>query len=72
MTTGTPIKRDLRLDNHTSLTLLRPLSEAGKAWMKRICPPGDDRSYYHGALVLEPHDALELTTRAIDEGLTFE
>ena len=40
--------------------------------MKRICPPGDDRSYYHGASGLEPHDALELTTRAIDEGLTFE
>jgi hypothetical protein len=61
--------RDLAFDDRCSLTLVRPLSDRARSWVKQHRPHGH---WFKDALVVEPHDALELTHAAIADDLSIE
>ena len=58
---------DLRVENHGSLALVAPETEAGSAWLRETAP--EDALFYGGALVVEPRYVDGVVAAAVDAGL---
>lgn len=59
---------DFRFSNHGSICLLKPTSEAGKAWVDEHLT-GDEVQTYAGAVVIEPRYAQPILDGIINDGL---
>ena len=64
-----PVK-DLRIENHGSICLFRPLTEAACGWLKEHCD-SDEHQYFGSALVVEPRYVEDLAENAVNDGLTL-
>lgn len=58
---------DLRVENHGSLMLVRPLTDAGKEWLKETAP--DDAQFMGAAMAVEPRYVGGVIYAAIEAGL---
>jgi hypothetical protein len=58
---------DLRFENHGSLILVRPVSDAGEKWLQETAP--DDAQFFGPALVVEPRYARGVYDAACDAGM---
>jgi hypothetical protein len=59
---------DLVFENHFSLYLIRPLSQAGQDWLDENV--GDENTQtFGGAIVCEPRYVLDVCRGAVDSGL---
>ena len=61
---------DLRFEDHGSLLLLRPLTNAGGAWLLSTAPT--EVQYWGNALVVEPRFAAGVVQAAVADGLEVE
>jgi hypothetical protein len=58
---------DIRFDNHGSIWLANPLTEAGRDWMSEHLP--DDAQTWGEAVVIEPRYVADIAQGARDDGL---
>jgi hypothetical protein len=61
---------DLRVENHGSIVLVRPLSERAQLWLDEHI--GDESRWFAGALVVEPRYVAPLVEGMQEEGLEVE
>lgn len=59
---------DFRVENHGTLFLLRPMSDAGEAWLTEHTDP-DNSTWFGPALVVEPRYVEAIVAGAIEDGL---
>ena len=59
---------DFDIENHGSIFLLRPISDAGKAWIEEHLPDAAQR--WSDAVVVEPRYIEEISTGIFRDGLT--
>ena len=71
---GKPLNRahhvDVRIENHGSLYLFRPLHSVARNWLQDNTP--DDANWFGGALVVEPRYAADLLTGIRNEGMVAQ
>ena len=60
---------DFQVENHGSLILLRPATEAAREWLAFNCVP-DPWQWFGNALAVEPRCAPDIVNGMIDEGFT--
>jgi hypothetical protein len=60
---------DLQTENHGSICLLRPVTKAGKAWIKETAPEG--AQFFGNALVVEPRFVEDVLAVAAADGLNI-
>lgn len=58
---------DLRIENHGSIVLFRPLTDEGKEWIARTHP--EDAQFFGRAMVVEPRYVEGVVDAAQAEGL---
>lgn len=63
-------KPDVAVENHGSIFLFRPQTEAGREWIDANVQ--DDATWFGGALVVEHGYAFNLTDGMISDGLRVE
>jgi hypothetical protein len=61
---------DIRVDNHGSIVIFVPLTEAGEEWMGEHLP--EDAQRWGGGIVVEPRYALDIVHGAVEDGLKLE
>ena len=61
---------DFGLSNHSSVSLLHPLTEKAREWLAAHCPSGDDHQYYGFALAVEARFVADLVQRVVEDGLS--
>lgn len=61
---------DLSVENHGSILLLRPLTDAGTAWLDEHID--SEAQSFGGAIVVEPRYIADIVAGAIDDGLEVE
>tara|TARA_R100001530_G_scaffold6526_2_gene7604 strand:- start:287 stop:496 length:210 start_codon:yes stop_codon:yes gene_type:complete len=59
--------RDIQLEDHGSLWLLRPMSEDGTTWLDQNI--GDEARMLGAAVVVEPRYVEDITEGMINDGL---
>lgn len=59
---------DLVVENHGSLFLLRPMSDAAEEWLNEHLDP-DNSQWFAGALVVEPRYIGDIVDGAVADGL---
>jgi hypothetical protein len=63
---------DFKLENHGSLSLLRPLSSAATEWMKEHLPVESPETQFWGdAIVIESRYVTEIVNGIIGDGLVL-
>lgn len=62
---------DLRIANHGTVALIRPLTPRGQRWIERRVE-GESWQWFGGALAAEPRYVQPLIDGAESEGLTVE
>lgn len=62
---------DLEVTNHGSIVTLRPLTEAGTAWMDQNLAP-EPWQWLGGALAIETRYAPDIVDGAIADGLRVD
>ena len=60
---------DLIFENHFSLFLVRPVTEAGREWLSAAV--SDDAQWFGGALVVEPRYVEDIALGADADGLSI-
>lgn len=63
---------DVRIENHGSLYLLRPLSPEARSWFEENVPEGDKVQYFGGALVVEPRFVGDVLVGIRGEGMVAQ
>jgi hypothetical protein len=58
---------DIQVENHGTLFLLRPLTEAGQTWLEEHTV--GETQWFGGALAVEPRYVLDIVLGAQDDGL---
>jgi hypothetical protein len=58
---------DLRIENHFSLFLVRPLTEAGEQWLTDTAP--EDAQFLGNAMAVEPRYVQGVIDAAQNDGL---
>jgi hypothetical protein len=61
---------DFSVENHGSIILLRPLTDAAEEWIAGNLP--EDRVTFGGATVIEPRYILAVIEGIMSDGLTFD
>jgi hypothetical protein len=61
---------DLRVENHGSIFLLRPVSELGDSWINEHIP--EDAMHLGDAVAIEHRFIHDIVAGAIGDGLTVE
>lgn len=67
MNTTSVRARDISVENHFSILLVRPLSSAAEAWIEENVS-GESR-FFAGALVVEPRYVVDLVEGMLSDGL---
>jgi len=62
---------DIRFEGHGSVTLIRPITEAGNGWVSKNVH-AEDWQLWGGAIAAEPRRAHDVLAGARDAGLTVE
>lgn len=62
-----PTQYDVRVDNHGSIMLLNPLTQAGEAWMDEHLPA--DALTFGGGIVVEPRYVGDIVNGMREDGL---
>ncbi len=65
---NTPTSADLKIENHGSIVLVRPLTDAGKEGLRRTAP--EDAQFMGDAMAVEPRYVEGVTDAAQEDGLT--
>ena len=65
---NTPASADLQIENHGSIVLVRPLTDAGKEWLRRTAP--EDAQFMSDAMAVEPRYIEGVAAAAQEDGLT--
>jgi len=60
---------DIRIENHGSIVLLRPVSTAAAEWLEAVT--GDDAQTWCGATAVEPRYLSDILDGALDEGFVL-
>ena len=60
---------DARIENHGSIALLRPLTDAARDWLRDNI--GDEAQYFGTALVIEPRYVEHIVEGATADGLVI-
>ena len=60
---------DLTVENHGSISLFRPVSGAGTAWIAEHFSDRDDVQFWGSALAVEHRYVESLAKQAIEDGL---
>ncbi len=63
------VVRDLEIENHGSVCLIRPVSEVGRAWLDATAP--EDAQFFCGAMAVEPRYVEGVVAAALDADLRF-
>jgi hypothetical protein len=63
------MKTDFHFHNHGSITLLEPVTRAGKAWVAEHIP-SDALRWGRDSVVIEPRYADDILNGIINDGLT--
>lgn len=61
---------DVKVENHGSIFLFQPLSEAAREWIGEHVP--EDATWFGGALVVEHRYASDLAQGMVDDDLEVE
>jgi hypothetical protein len=61
------IQLTLQVEDHGSLWLLRPITEAGRDWLHEHT--GDEAQWFGSALVVEPRYVADIVQGMQEEGL---
>ncbi len=61
---------DLAIENHGSIYLVRPMSKAGREWIKSTSP--DDAQFMGDAMAVEPRYVAGVVQAASDAGLNVD
>lgn len=61
---------DFSLYNSGTLFLLRPKTDAARAWLAEHCPSDNEHIYFCGSLVIEPRYLDNLLNNLCNDGLT--
>jgi hypothetical protein len=67
--TGTPPRADVRVENHGSIVLVRPMTGAGRDWIEANVATDGGLFDFGGALVVEPRYVANLVDGMIADGL---
>ena len=59
--------RDIVIEDHGSLILLRPLNDGADKWLREHT--AEDAQWFGGALVVEPRYVSDIVNGAINDGL---
>jgi hypothetical protein len=62
---------DFQIENHGSIVLLRPLTDAARAWADEHLDSGETQ-HFGGAVVIEPRYVGAILEGLSDDGLTVE
>ena len=62
---------DFQIENHGSIVLLRPLTDAAQAWATEHLS-GPETQYFGGAVAIEPRYVGAILEGLSDDGLTVE
>jgi hypothetical protein len=60
---------DILVENHGSIMLFRPVTEAGTEWLAEHTPCDEDHQYFGPALCVEPRYAESLVEGMVGDGL---
>lgn len=61
---------DLRIENHGSIVMLRPVSDLGREWVAEHIP--QDAIWFGGAVAVEPRYLGNIIDGAAGDGLEIE
>jgi hypothetical protein len=60
---------DARFENHGSIWLFRPLTQAACDWLAAHCPPDEEHQHYHGSLAVDCRYVVLIYEAASADGL---
>lgn len=69
LATGSVHVPDFRVENHGSVCLLKPVTQAAKDWVGDHLP--DDAQWFGGGVAIEPRYLDAILSGIDDEGLTY-
>ena len=61
---------DFGFSNHSSVSLLHPLTEKARKWLETHCPNGEEHQYFGHALAVEARYVPDILQRVAEDGLS--